>query len=447
MRRLAIALLFLCVWTALGATYYVDPSGDGSDGLSLATAYKTLGAAKASAHDGDTVYIGTGTYHRFGTTLWSNNVIWKSLGGPTTVIITNILDGNFTLFTSAGTYDGLTFRGNTNGANGMIGLVNGTINFTNCILRNNDTLNYGSEGSCIRSYTTAATGNLYNCIINSNRTGNDVGGAIYVDDTCTFNLFNCVLSHNSAGAGNDGGVVYVVNSGVFNAYGCIFSNNSCGRDGSVGWWGTTAGGILSNCTVAYNTAGRYSALNRGSAYNCLFYGNSDGNGIPAGFSTRFWSCSIFGNYGGAGDGGGLYGAVYQGVLSNCLVWFNYPKDVDGVVAVNTCYGKKGTAGGAGTYTASITNNPLTVDDYTAVPTNTNTGASFSLGAGGIAGFKLQAASPCINTGTNQAWMVGALDLAGDARIYDTYVDMGAYEYSPTAPPASGGQRWKGVVLE
>ena len=42
-------------------------------------------------------------------------------------------------------------------------------------------------------------------------------------------------------------------------------------------------------------------------------------------------------------------------------------------------------------------------------------------------YRLQSNSPCINTGTNQDWMVGAFDLAGNARIFDGRVDMGAYE--------------------
>jgi len=42
-------------------------------------------------------------------------------------------------------------------------------------------------------------------------------------------------------------------------------------------------------------------------------------------------------------------------------------------------------------------------------------------------YHLAAGSPCINAGTNQDWMIGALDLAGLPRIASGTVDMGAYE--------------------
>ena len=57
------------------------------------------------------------------------------------------------------------------------------------------------------------------------------------------------------------------------------------------------------------------------------------------------------------------------------------------------------------------------------------------------GFTLQATSPCIDAGTNKTWMIGATDLAGNARKIDgdndtvATVDMGAYE--ALEPPPAG----------
>ena len=41
-------------------------------------------------------------------------------------------------------------------------------------------------------------------------------------------------------------------------------------------------------------------------------------------------------------------------------------------------------------------------------------------------------SPCVNTGTNQDWMYGALDLDGKRRldVHYSIVDRGCYEYVP-----------------
>ena len=44
---------------------------------------------------------------------------------------------------------------------------------------------------------------------------------------------------------------------------------------------------------------------------------------------------------------------------------------------------------------------------------------------------LQAGSPCVNTGTNQAWMSGAVDWDGYPRILGGRVDIGAYEWVGT----------------
>jgi hypothetical protein len=66
-------------------------------------------------------------------------------------------------------------------------------------------------------------------------------------------------------------------------------------------------------------------------------------------------------------------------------------------------------------TGCITDNPLPVS-----PANSN--------------YTLQAASPCLDKGTNQTWMTGALDLAGSNRLamatitsLTAIVDLGAYE--------------------
>jgi len=42
-------------------------------------------------------------------------------------------------------------------------------------------------------------------------------------------------------------------------------------------------------------------------------------------------------------------------------------------------------------------------------------------------YHLLSNSPCINTGTNAAWMIGGVDLDGSNRIQKVVVDMGAYE--------------------
>jgi hypothetical protein len=43
-------------------------------------------------------------------------------------------------------------------------------------------------------------------------------------------------------------------------------------------------------------------------------------------------------------------------------------------------------------------------------------------------YRLTSASPCVDAGTNQAWMVGTTDMGGaNARIVKHVVDIGPYE--------------------
>ena len=44
-------------------------------------------------------------------------------------------------------------------------------------------------------------------------------------------------------------------------------------------------------------------------------------------------------------------------------------------------------------------------------------------------YRLLPSSPCIDKGINQDWMLDATDLAGNPRILNGTVDMGAYEFS------------------
>ena len=59
------------------------------------------------------------------------------------------------------------------------------------------------------------------------------------------------------------------------------------------------------------------------------------------------------------------------------------------------------------------------------PGNTSGDPNFTSGSKGD--FHLISGSPCINSGSNEAWMAGALDLEGNPRKFGGSVDMGCYE--------------------
>jgi hypothetical protein len=50
-----------------------------------------------------------------------------------------------------------------------------------------------------------------------------------------------------------------------------------------------------------------------------------------------------------------------------------------------------------------------------------------------ADYRLAQDSPCIDAGTNQDWMTGTTDLAGNPRIQGARADIGAYEFIASGP--------------
>ena len=150
--------------------------------------------------------------------------------------------------------------------------------------------------------------------------------------------------------------------------------------------------------------------------NNLIYGNSS-YGVyvyyPAfdGFSME--NCTII-----KGLGGGLKMDQHVGpdvltYISSCIIYSNAVWDISqggaGRATYNFCC--VGSTNGLTSTGGNTTNNPLCVD--------MNTG-----------NYRLSANSPGVNAGTNEAWMINAVDLDGYHRIdrFSGRVDMGAYEY-------------------
>ncbi len=351
-----------------------------------------------AATDGDTVLVTNGVYatggvpnYPSGTSLTNRVAITKpiavrSVNGPSVTSIMGtgpigdravrcvylsdgaILEG-FTL-TNGATRN---ISAEDDGYGGGAWLSTGAI-VSNCIFSGNEADRGGG----------AAFGTLYNCTFSGN--ASTAGGGAYEST-----LYNCMLSGNSAYWG--GGAV----RGTL--YSCILSSNwAAPYDGGGTYFST-----LYNCTFTDNWAtGDGGGPSGGTLYNCMLSGNSANNGGGAAGCTLY-NCTVSSNEA-TTYGGGVYKCQ---TLVNSIVYFNSAPaggnwyDVN--IASNCCATPQ--LGGPG----NITSEPSFID----------------MGTGN---YRLQPNSPCINTGTNQAWMFGALDLDGNPRIIQLIVDMGAYEY-------------------
>lgn len=182
------------------------------------------------------------------------------------------------------------------------------------------------------------------------------------------------------------------------------------------------GAVVTNCSLIGNTAADIAGGSYlGTLNNCTITGNSSisvGGGVHDGVLNN---CALAGNS--SRDGGG----AYRSTLNNCTLAGNTAARGGGVASanLNNCV----------VYFNSATNGPnyqnatLNYSCTTPMPTNgTGNIVSNPQFVNAVAGdYRLQPTSPCIDGGINQEWMFSAIDLAGNPRIINGQVDMGAYE--------------------
>jgi len=188
--------------------------------------------------------------------------------------------------------------------------------------------------------------------------------------------------------------VFVLKNKIYNNYygiylgrinNFIFSTNTICNNS----WGIISGsdifGICSNNTICNNTSyGLNSSLSSLDFYNCIIYGNNN-NGRQCYFD---W---------------GTYNFI------NC--------DIQNIIDVGD-----GSTPGDITVSNSIDDNPEFIN-----PTQDG-GVEYNAPE---ADWRLSPSSPCINVGypDTTGLQIPITDLAGDARVYDDIIDMGAYEYT------------------
>ncbi len=273
---------------------------------------------------------------------------------------------------------------------------------------------------------------LSNCIVTSCSAFQ--GGAVYCGEDAL--VTDSILIHNYAK--QQGGAVFTVNRGtVFNC--SIYTNKAnsygggiyCDHDGDIilcniydnygGFGGGVYcfdGGTVNRCRIYDNSAhqggGLYMYADCG-VYNSLIYDNSaanTGGGVYANIGTSFikiYNCTICGNYSQIGGGGIIYGGSAVSVY-NSIVYYN--------TSPNT---------GSENYSMGYFYNSCTYPMPTMGANNIDSSPRFL--SNPDYAYHLRTDSPCIDAGTNQ-FTFGAWDLAGNTRIHDGTVDMGAIEYIP-----------------
>ncbi|GAB4018813.1 hypothetical protein GCM10028773_19710 [Spirosoma koreense] len=244
-------------------------------------------------------------------------------------------------------------------------------------------VNYGAGG--------AASPTISNCRFEQNTAGN--GGAIATASSSGNSvpvITNCYFAGNSATQWG-GAIANVAQGGSLNVVltNCAFLSNSATQGGSL-WQATAAASVL-NALIT----------------NCSFSGNRAGEG-----GALYNSTSV--------PGGAPAGGPIGLTLANSVLFDN------GGASTFSNTGNVTLSARYNLLEASVTgysdggNNRTTTSSPFASPT------SLLLGAG----------SPAINAGDNGAYQTAngpSTDLAGNARIQQTTIDMGAYENAAQTP--------------
>lgn len=235
-------------------------------------------------------------------------------------------------------------------------------------------------------------------IQNAHNTADQYGGGVNISNGGT--VQNCIIQNNQA---IDGGGIAIDYSGL--VQNCIIRNNLASNNSTSGYGGGIRflnGGEARNCLITENVSVQYGGginiWNAGSVFNCTITKNAAPHG--AGIRTRNAS-----------------------LIKNCIIYYNTG-------------GVNWEVNGSGYHYYNCATTPALGSSYS---TNciTNIPAFINI-TSGSEDYHLQSGSACIDAGYNLSWMNISFDLDGNARIFNSIVDMGCYEFNtPTIIDTDG----------
>ncbi len=484
----AVAAATVTVSVVSGAAWYVQPGGnDALPGTNWATAKQTIQAAVDAANTaGGVVWLNDGMYNLgdrrdpFGSQpnriVVAKPITVRSVNGPSSATIMGAYTSDLyrvrCAYLDAGAaLEGLTLRygwtlqndlNNPRTARGAgVWAELGRGSLSNCIIVDGHA--YGGGGG-------ACGGVMRECVVSNNITEYTYGGgALYAT------LLHSVLISNRAVYGNGGAAAYSVchasaltgnraDSGAGGHYSTLYdcavagnratysgggayqctASNATFTGNTAGDGGGALGGAFHDCTFTSNYVSNVGGAARQAALtNCLLQGNRAASFGGAGYDASFINCLVTGNMSSAYGGGAMYGTHYNSVFAG-----NRAQEYGGAaynatlfnctLTGNTAFRGGGASGGTLHNCIAYYNTAATGANYYGSVLTYSCAAPRAPGAGNtdaapgivsVANPRLAAESPCINAGSNMAWMSAATDIEGEARLNGT-VDIGADEYWP-----------------
>ncbi|MBS1732111.1 MAG: hypothetical protein JST02_02335, partial [Bacteroidetes bacterium] len=439
-----IVLFFFCIDSEALVRYVKPGSAGTAPYLSWGTASNDLQAVINASSSGDQIWVAAGTYKP------------NRRADATGIITPNDRFNAFVLKPGVKIYGG--FKGtelslsarnyavNVTTLSGDIGIA--TLNTDNCY---HVVISAGSVGSAVLDGFTITRGNANGATditVNAQTIYSDDGGGVFVTSSSPA-IGNCKIISNLSS--NHGGGLFIIFSlsAITNT---SFTNNTAkyggGMFNGIGSAGTISGCLFNGNSASIDGGGLFHGP-LGPIANSVFSGNAATNSGGAiyinGFDASITNCIIAGNVA-SNSGGGIF-ITNSGVriLINCVVWGNLANTTNNIGAGTISYSliEGGYAG-----TGNINADPLFVNPLPASSAPTTGGD-----------YHLQRCSPALDVGNNAAIPGGiTTDLDGNPRIFNTTVDMGAYEKQYALPDANGivyvdktksgdGKTWVNAVTE
>jgi hypothetical protein len=461
-----LTLSALCLAMAVNTLYatirYVKPGGGGTgDGSSWSNASGDLQAMIDASGSGDEVWVASGTYKPTTGTDRSISFVMKDgvaiyggFNGTETLLsqrnwVSNVtvlsgdLNGNDVISGSGGS---LQITGNGENSYHVVknDFTSGNPLTASAIL-DGFTLTGGHSNDFTNGYSGAGMYNFYasptlNNLLFLGNQSEQLGGGMYNTLGASPVLYNVTFSRNVAlgiGSGGGGG-----GGGMYNWPGSLPVLNNVHFSGNLTYGSGGGGGVLNNqVSPTFNNcsfSGNYTFAGGGGASNilssptfsnCLFSTNGAnfyGGAVFNQFNpVVFTNCTFYGNTG-LYNGGIAQNSAGTSILRNCIMWANtgiINPNIDGsaTVTYSTLQGSLYPGTGNANLPPSFLNpgNPIGADGLWGTADD---------------GLRLQPCSFGINLGDNTD--LPATDFAGSTRIFNTTVDMGAYELQGAHTPST-----------
>ncbi|AWI26252.1 T9SS type A sorting domain-containing protein [Flavobacterium pallidum] len=434
MKKIYFLLCCICSMNAFATIIYVNKNATGANnGTSWTNAYLTIEQAFGDVIVGDQVWVASGVYKPVGNTSSSSFSI------PNGVAVYGSFMGTETTLAQRDITAGVSTT-----LNGDVGTVG--VNTDNCrsvvTFTNSSNLTIFDGFKIVNGYATTIWGGairvsqgqpiIRNCELVANY-GSDGGAVgIYAQTSNITTLISCKIRNNSS-AGDGGGIW--LGGGTLKLIDCDISSNTAQNGGGV-FLDSNSALIVDRTVMSGNSASLYGGAvcndDSGSTvelYNSLFVGNVADYGaalssvVPAGTPpvSKIINCTISGNKNNVTNVS-VYTVELAGQLS---VFYN------NIVCNNIAGRALDNGAAANSIIEGINDANSSTNISTTVPTFVNAGvaaaAPFSIDG---YDYHLLAGSNGINMGDNTLInQVYNLDLQKTARIQDTTVDMGAYEFS------------------